>query len=141
MKYLKKIEEVNPFTVNERLITLKELLSHIIKVFNELGFDNKNYWNNSKYEVEFRNKKHLPNLWNIEMYIDYFVNKIILKITNLNNNSIIKFIPEYFKTIDGVKFLDKDKYTSKFEINFNIDIKQINKKDFEFKLKADEYNL
>ena len=51
MKYIKKYEGFD----NPRIPELKKLLSHLIKVFSDMGYDYNSYLINNDYQTNFLN--------------------------------------------------------------------------------------
>jgi hypothetical protein len=145
MKYIKKYEQTFD---NPRLQDLKDLLSHLIKVFNELGYDNKNYFDNAKYEIQFSNITKIKDQHTFNLEGEFSITKIFLaikmRIGSLNDN-LIKFIPKYFKTINGLELYNENPYfyITTFEIVSNLYniIEQISIKDIQIKFDANKYNI
>lgn len=130
------------FEKREKEITqIKKLDSYLISFFNELGFDNENYLNSTNYETEFRkNDKYYFTI--ILKYI--LERKIVFKKSLAHKNDMVNFIPEYFKSIKGLKF---NRHVTSYEVDFLIQdkidniINQISKEDFLFKFEANKYNI
>ena len=138
----------NRFLANPRLQDLKDLLSYLTKIFNELGYDQVSYWDRGKYEIQFSdwNKEKDQHCFNLEG--EYSVSKIflavIMRIGSFNDN-FVKFIPEYFKTIEGLELYSEspDWYNTTFEVvgNLNDITDQITTEDIKIKFSANKYNL
>jgi len=140
MRYIKVFED---FDDNPRLSDLLKLLKHLKYIFQDFGYQLE-FWNNDKYESYFKNKKGRV----FDIIGDYSSQLIFLKVVmriESPNDTLAKFIPEYFKTIDGLKLYreDKDFFTTTFQIVGDVDdiISQITKDDIEIKLKTKSYNL
>lgn len=144
MIYIKIYEDFAfDFQKREKEISqIKNLTSQINDLFIDLGFDNQNYMDFGKYETEFfKNGDYL-----FAVIISYTLDKrIIFKKSLANENIMVDFIPEYFKSIKGLQLMLKE---GNYEYDFfikdkNIDniIKQISKEDFLFKFETNKYNL
>lgn len=130
---------------NPMLDEQKKLLSHITKIFNQMGYDYYGYLDRGTFETDyFKTKNNI--VFNIKG--DHSVSLIFLTITlriGSVDDEVAKFVPDYFKTIDGLELYreDKDWFNTTFEIVGNVDdiIKQITVEDFEIKFKSKNYNL
>ena len=146
MKHLKTYE--NKFSDNPRLQELKELLSYLTKIFNELGYDHSSWYEIGKYEIQFSdlNKEKHKHCFNLEG--EYSTSKIflavILRIGSFDDD-LSKFLQEYFKTIKGLKLHSESSewYNTTFEVvgNLNDITKQISVEDIKMKFNAKKYNI
>ena len=150
MKYIKTYENFD----NPRLQDLKDLLNYLTKTFNELGYDHKGYLDMGKYEVQFSdNKTDYKRCFNLEgeystsgwggIRAKIFLS-IVMRIGSLSDG-LVKFIPAYFKTINGLELYreDSDFYNTTFEIvgNLNDITEQITVEDIKMKFDSNKYNL
>jgi hypothetical protein len=151
MKYLKTYEN----KINPRLDELKKLLSHLAEMFKELG-----YYHLPKYdEYQYANNfftdistmfGHGPN--NGQNCFDIngeFSNSLIflcitMRIASIDDD-LVKFIPEYLKTINGLKLYSENPsfFNTQFQVVDNVDniIYQISIDDFKKKLQSKKYNI
>ena len=139
MKYLKLYEEIT----NTRLPDLKKLLDHLVEVFTNIGYYHNNFLSD-ELETHFVTKDSGSRIF--DLLGDYSSAFIIIKIIiRIASNATDKQIPEYFKTIDGLKLYseDKDWYSTTFQIVGDVDdiISQITKEDIETKIESIKYNL
>ena len=144
MKYIKTYENFD----NPRLQDLKDLLSYLKNIFNELGYDHVCYLDRGKYEYQFSdlNKEKDQHCFNLEG--EYSTSKIflsvILRIGSFDDN-FSKFIPEYFKSIEGLELYSEnaDWYNTTFEVvgNLNDITEQISVKDIKMKYDAKKFNI
>ena len=142
MKYLKRFESTDNYSYEHEL---KKLLSHLAKVFSELGFNYNNYYDRGRYETIF--DKDSKRAFNI--FVDPYD-----KALQLTLSVEYQYIYDYFKTISGlvengstpVNIPSMNIYV-KYIINFNIKgkpsklIKKFSKEDFEMKMNSNKYNL
>ena len=139
MKYIKLFEHKNT-----RLDELTKLLSHIANMFAEFGYINKPYYTNDKYANNFYNEKGRSFDINGEFSSSLIVFDVIMRVASANDD-LVDYIPEYFKTIDGLKLYRErpEWFTTVFEVVDNVDniIPQITKEDFESKMNGNKYNL
>jgi len=141
MKYIKKYEDLNlahEFDINES----KRLLSHLIKIFNEIGYDNSNYYDRGKHESEFFENSHFLFLISVEAKYQKILS-ITISILG-NRNETVSFIPKYFDSISGLKKLHNSlSDVFDYEIIGDVDdiIDQISTDNFEIKINSNKYNL
>ena len=143
MKYLKRFESLSDEYKYE--YEIKKLLTHIIKVFVELGFDYNNWYDRGEYETIF--KKDSTRAFNITI-------NPYRKTLKLELSYNYQYMYDYFKSLSGlvetsstpVIMRSMNMYV-KHIINFDIKwkpsklIKQISKEDFEMKMNSNKYNL
>ena len=143
MKYIKTYED--SFDDNPRLPDLLKLITYLKKVFQGFGYTLDDWYRNiDMYELYFNFKKGRA----FDIIGDYSTTLIFLKVVMRiasTDDILAKFIPEYFKTIDGLKLYreDKDFFTTTFQIVGDVDdiISQITKEDIETKIESIKYNL
>jgi len=156
MKYLKKFEifATNP---NPRLDDLKKLLSHLVEMFKELGYYHLPKYDEFEYVNNFFSNKiglfsHLdrghPGHNCFDINGEFSNSLIFLSITERigsTNDDLANFIPEYFKTIKGLKLHSEDNmfFQVNFEVVDNVDniINKISIEDFKQKLQLKKYNI
>lgn len=146
MKFLKTYDNYIPTEYELNLQKLKILIKHFTEIIEKLGFNYENYIDKQKYEVEFNH--NFEYIFYLSMEIDIFKHdNIILKIKNSlkHNFSIVLFIIEYLKNINGIKFIN---YDNNFTYTYQIKIKDVDKiinqvtiEDIKYKLEGDKYNL
>ena len=139
MKYLKLYEEIT----NTRLPDLKKLLDHLVEVFTNIGYYHNNFLSD-ELETHFVTKDSGSRIF--DLLGDYSSAFIIIKIIiRIASNATDKQIPEYFKTIDGLKLYseDKDWYSTTFQIVGDVDdiISQITEDSLKMFLDAKKYNI
>ena len=120
-------------------VGLKKLLSHITKMLTEFGFGYSFFLDYGDYETEFTD-----SVENATFYVRVSPRSNMLTVKKLDRNSdVVDFIPEYFKSIRGLKYINKDHFSYIFNIVGNVDkiISQISKEDFDFKLESKKYNI
>ena len=132
MKYIKLFEN------QDNIDICKMLLSHLTKVFNQLDYDYYNYLVYGLYETEFQdsNKENL-----FKFIYDPYTKHFSIRL--FDSTDEVLFIPEYFKTITGLKFQDT-KYFNRYIYDIlDVDkaIEQISKEDFELKFTSNKYNI
>jgi len=152
MKHIKTFE-YKPSLGSDMLNDSMKLLNSVTKVFVKLGYGYKEYYFEEGRRHENRFYKngtydHLPFHFNISCGYDskniYFYIETIA-----NNDMLVKNLPVYFKTINGLKLYDVKFFTTKFKVVGNIDniINQIPKtkkyfeEDFKFRINSNKYNL
>ena len=141
MKYIKMFEN----NKNTRLDELKKLLSHIRQLFCiEFGYIYKQYYTDDKYENIFLNEGDTSFEITGQFSSSLIFFQVVLRSGSIDDN-IVKYIPEYFKTINGLYFYSNNPkfYTTTFEVVDNVDniIPQITIEDFESKMRGKKYNL
>jgi len=140
MRYIRTFED--SFGKNPRLHDLYKIINYLKILFQDFGYEyNRGY---SINELEFKNKKGRV----FDINGDYSTTLIFLSVVmriESTNDILANFIPEYFKTIDGLKLYreDNDFFSTTFQIVGDVDdiISQITKDDIEMKLKTKSYNL
>ena len=139
MKYIKLFEHKNT-----RLDELKKILDHISNVFIEFGYINKRYYTDDKYENHFYNEEDRSFDITGEFSSSLIVFDVIMRAKSIDD-IIVEYIPEYFKTIDGLNLYRESPewFTTSFEVVDNVDdmIPQITKEDFESKMNVKKYNI
>jgi len=131
MKYIKLFEN------QDNIDICKMLLSHLTNTFEEIGYDYNNYLVYGLYETEFdKNKENL-----FKFIYDAHTKQFSIRLFDMADE--VLFIPEYFKTITGLKFQDT-KYFNRYIydiIDIDKAIEQISKEDFELKFTSNKYNI
>jgi len=142
MKYIKEKESYIGIYNNPKLSELKKLLNHLTNVFHELGFDYCNYINNGEYEVEFNKGDDL-----FYIVLSLRAEGLLLQIKKASTfgSNFLHFIPEYFKSVEGLKKLETINSTINsitFKIN-NVEsiIEQVTVEDIEKRYKISKYKL
>lgn len=152
MRHLKIFDNYTPTDYDNDVTKLKELLKHLITLFKNLGFDFANYYDRGTYEVEFT---YTDNNKDINKYIFYLQLRVdgtsddnldlIIKKSISHHNEISRFVPEYFKSISGIEFIN---YDGRYDYRYNVPISsikdimgEITMNDFNLKLTANKYNM
>ena len=156
MKYIKVYEDINP---NTRLDELKRLLSHLAEMFKELGYYHVSKYDEYQYANNFfttkppsirtKNLNFPPQKINcFDIDGEFSKSLIFLSVTMRiasKDDELVKFIPEYFKTISGLKLYSENPnfFNTQFEVVDDVDniIEQITIKDFKGKLQSKKYNI
>jgi len=151
MKYLKTFEAIDRVKIldfNDTFVNqIKKLYSHLINIFDDLGYDYNNYYDNGSYETLF-------NYDNVDERFKLTLNPKNQTLEVEISESNLLYITNYFKTIDGLSEIrSSDIYSHQtrsiftaeiiFKITKNIDyiISQISKDDFQLKMNTNKYNL
>lgn len=146
MRYIKQFEKYPTFNI--QLDFQKKLLSHITKVFNELGYDYGGFFLGTTHETEFYvsidGEKERAFTIKGDHSVSLIFLSVILGIGSLTDE-LGKFVPTYFKTINGLELYSehKDFYNTTFKIVGDVDniIEQITAEDIKLKFESNKYNL
>lgn len=148
MKYIKIYEDMRPVNKVEDA-SFEKLFNHFDKIFSNLGYHSvdyeeirtKEFYKDHDYMFTFAIKTRLSAL-------------LIYKKSISNQDEIQNFIPEYFKTIKGLKYMG-EKYSGAIDFEIapymykttdlvhNIDdiISQISLENFQLKFDSFKYNI
>jgi hypothetical protein len=146
MKHIKLFENF------EEQIELKKLLSHLISIMEDYGYNAENYIINNRWETEFEKEKYS---FCVKLEIDNFSKRKFIKLeismSLRANDSFAKFFMEYLKSIKGMKIISEEYiaifkginkiYFKIFDKDVNKIISQITKKDIDSKLEMIKYNI